>query len=67
MEIVIEIFNWFWSIKTDDLIIPFFKANMLLFTIGFIILKWWAKRTPSPEDDALIDSIRAVLPMMKRK
>ena len=67
METLIEFFNWFWALKTDVLIIPFIKGNVIGLSIGYVILKWWAKRTPSTEDDELIDSIRAVLPFMKRK
>ena len=67
MDLIIEIFNWFWAIRSDTLLIGFAKGNVILLSVVFVILKWWAKRTPSPEDDALIDNIRAVLPMMKRK
>ena len=67
MEILIEFFNWFWALKTDELIIPFAKANVIGLSVLYVILKWWAKRTPSTEDDELIDSIRSVLPLMKRK
>ncbi len=67
METIIEFFNWFWLIDTDSLIIPFAKANVIILSIIGVVIRWWVKRTPSTEDDALIDSIRAVLPMMKRQ
>ena len=67
MDQIIEFFNWFWSIQTDSLIIPFAKANVIILSVIGVVIRWWVKRTPSPEDDQLIDSIRAVLPMMKRK
>ena len=67
METVIEIFNWFWSVKTDDLIIPFAKANVIILSVISIIVRWWVKRTPSPDDDALIDNLLAVLPRMKKR
>jgi hypothetical protein len=67
MDLIISFFNWFWLIDTDSLIIPFAKANVTLIAVFWVIMKWWAKRTPSTEDDALIDEIRAVLPMMKRQ
>jgi hypothetical protein len=67
MEVIIGLFDWFWSLKMDILIVPWVKANMIPVAFLFTILRWWAKRTPSTSDDELIDSIRSVLPMMKRK
>lgn len=62
-----EIFDWFWQLHLDDLIIPWVKANMLPVSMAFVLLQWWVKRTPSDEDDKLIEQLRSVLPMMKRK
>jgi hypothetical protein len=67
METLIQLFDWFWSLKMDALIVPWAKANMIPMAMLFTTLRWWAKRTPSTADDELIDSIRSVLPMMKRK
>ena len=67
MEFTTELFNWFWSLKTDNLIIPFVKANAILLTTGGTFIAWWVKRTPSTDDDELIDKLRGVLPMLKRK
>ena len=58
--------NWFWLVGTDSIIIPLAKANVIILSVIGVVVRWLVKRTPSTEDDALIDSIRAVLPMMKR-
>jgi hypothetical protein len=67
MEILISLWDSFWALNLDALIVPWAKANMIPMAVGFTILRWWAKRTPSTADDELIDSIRAVLPMMKKR
>ena len=59
-------FSWFWLVGTDSIIIPLAKANVIILSVIGVVVRWLVKRTPSTEDDALIDSIRAVLPMMKR-
>ena len=61
------LFSWFWLVGTDSIIIPLAKANVIILSVIGVVVRWLVKRTPSTEDDALIDSIRAVLPMMKRK
>ena len=58
--------DWFWALKIDDLIIPWMKGNVIPLSMLYAVLKWWTKRTPSPEDDELIDKLWSVLPMMKR-
>ena len=60
------LFSWFWLVGTDSIIIPLAKANVIILSVIGVVVRWLVKRTPSTEDDALIDSIRAVLPMMKR-
>jgi hypothetical protein len=67
MEMIIELFNWFWALKMDVLIAPWVHANMIPLTMLGVVLRWWVKRTPSKDDDELIDSIMSVLPMIKRK
>ena len=67
MDIIIEFFNWFWSVETDSLIIPFFKGNMIIGGVIWVLLKARAKRTKSPYDDELIADLERVLPMMKKR
>jgi hypothetical protein len=67
METLIQFFNWFWALNMDALIGPWLHSNMIPMAVLYAILKWWAKRTPSTADDELIASIRAVLPMMKKR
>ena len=62
-----EIITWFLNLRTDELIIAFCKGNVILLSLVFVVLRWYVKRTPSTEDDKLIDSLRSVLPMLKRQ
>ena len=61
------LFSWFWLVGTDSIIIPLAKANVIILSVIGVVVRWLVKRTPSTEDDALIDSIRAVLPMMRKQ
>jgi hypothetical protein len=67
MEVIIGLFDWFWSLKMDVLIAPWLHSNMIPIAVVLAILRWWVKRTPGKADDELIDSIMSVLPMIKRK
>jgi hypothetical protein len=67
MEITKELFDWFWALKMDILIAPWVHANMIPLTILGVVARWWVKRTPSTDDDDLIDSIMSVLPMIKKR
>ena len=67
MEFITELFNWFWALSTDALIIPFVKANAIILTAVGVIVRWWVKRTPSTEDDELLDSLMRVIPQLKKR
>ena len=66
MEFITELFNWFWALNTDALIIPFVKANAIILTAVGVIVRWWVKRTPSTEDDELLDGLMRVIPQLKK-
>jgi len=67
MEFLIEIIDWFWKLELDNMIIPWVKANTIPVGILLTILRWWVKRTPSTEDDELLDRLKGVLPMLKKR
>jgi hypothetical protein len=59
--------NWFLSLETDGLITAWVKANVILVSVLGVLLRYFVKKTPSTDDDALLDDLKRVLPMLKRK
>jgi hypothetical protein len=61
-----ELIQWFWTLETDTLITAWVKANVLIVSVVGVLIKYYVKRTPSPEDDAIYNDIKRVL-SLKRK
>ena len=67
METIVQLLDWFWKLELDKLIIPWVKANAIPIGAVLTVLRWWVKRTPSTEDDELLDRLRAVIPILKNR
>jgi hypothetical protein len=67
MEALQAILDWFWGLQTDGLIIEFAKQNVIIITVIGVLIRYWAKKTPSPEDDMLLDDLKQALSIVKRK
>jgi hypothetical protein len=67
METIIQFFDWFWKLNLDSLLVPWAKANAIPLGAVYAVLRWWVKRTPSTEDDELLDRLKSVIPILKNR
>ena len=67
METIGNILTWFWSLETDGLITGWIKANVIITSLIGVLLRYFVKKTPSGDDDALLDDIKRVLPLLRKK
>ena len=67
MEYATDILNWLWIAVTDESITGAIKPRMIFFGMLLAVIRYWVKRTPSDDDDKLMDELLKVLPMIKRR
>lgn len=67
MDSILPYLDWIWTAVTDASITAAVKPRMIFFGAILAVVSWWVKRTPSTEDDELLDNLRRVIPMLKKR
>jgi hypothetical protein len=67
MDFLLPYLDWIWQAITDDNITAAIKPRMIFFGGLLAVVGWWVKRTPSTEDDELLNNLRRVIPMLKKR